>query len=44
MMVAKLWCDEIIAGRRKYKNVPAKLKSKVRELLTEKGRSDLIIE
>lgn len=43
-MIAKLWRDEIIAGRKKYHEVPAKLKPKVRELLIEAGREDLIDE
>lgn len=43
-MIAKLWCDEIIAGRREFANVPAKLKSKVRALLVEAGKEDLTNE
>ena len=43
-MIAKLWRDEIIAGRRTYKEVPVKLKPKVKELLIEAGREDLVIE
>lgn len=41
-MIARLWCDEIIAGRRTYHEVPAKLKAKVKELLIKAGREDLI--
>lgn len=43
-MIAKLWRDEIVAGRRNYHEVPAKLKPKVRELLIEVRREDLVEE
>ena len=43
-MIAKLWADEIIAGRREYKNVPVKLKDKVKALLIEAEKENLITE
>lgn len=43
-MIAKLWFDEIKVGRRRYHEVPFKLKSKVKTLLIEAGREDLIDE
>lgn len=43
-MIVKLWANEIIAGRRMYKNVPIKLKEAVKNKLIEKGHEDLVIE
>lgn len=43
-MVAKLWADQIVAGKKTYKQVPAKLKAQVADILREMGREDLIIE
>lgn len=43
-MIARLWEKEIIAGNKTFKEVPPKLKDKVKELLIADGREDLIIE
>ena len=43
-MIAKLWAKKIIAGEKTFAEVPARLKSQVKELLIEAGRSDLITE
>lgn len=43
-MVAKLWADQIVAGKKTYRQVPAKLKEQVADILREMGREDLIIE
>ena len=43
-MIAQLWCDEIIAGRRSYAEVPQKLKPQVRKLLIDAGRENLVVE
>ena len=41
-MVAKLWAKAIINGDKKYSQVPRLLKEKVKEILIEKGREDLL--
>ena len=43
-MIAKLWAKKIIAGEKIFAEVPARLKSQVKELLIEAGRSDLVTE
>ena len=43
-MIAKLWTKKIIAGEKTFAEVPARLKSQVKELLIEAGRPDLITE
>ena len=43
-MIARLWCQEIIAEHKKYHEAPAKLKPAIRNLLIEAGRPDLIDE
>lgn len=40
-MIAKLWANRIIAGSKLYKDVPAKLKEQVKEILVEMGHADL---
>ena len=40
--VAKLWANRIIAGLKKYEDVPAKLKDEVKEILIELGHAELI--
>ena len=43
-MVAMLWAQQIMFGKKSYSEVPAKLKAKVRELLVDSGCEDLITE
>lgn len=43
-MMAMLWCQQIILGKKTFKQVPAKLKEQVRELLIDSGCEDLIDE
>lgn len=43
-MIAMLWCQQIIYGKKTFAEVPAKLRSKVRELLVDSGCEDLITE
>lgn len=41
-MVAMLWAQQIMLGRREYKDVPTKLKDKVKQLLIDSGCENLI--
>lgn len=43
-MMAMLWCQQIILGKKTFAQVPAKLKAQVRELLIDSGCEDLISE
>lgn len=43
-MIANLWCQQIIAGHKTFREVPLKLKEQVRQLLINAGREDLIVE
>lgn len=43
-MIAMLWANQIILGKKTYDEVPRLLKAKVKELLIEAGRSDLAIK
>ena len=43
-MVARLWAEQIVAGKKTYRQVPARLKGQVAEILREMGREDLIID
>lgn len=43
-MIAMLWTQQIILGKKTFAQVPAKLKEQVRELLIDSGCEDLIIE
>ena len=43
-MMAMLWCQQIILGKKTYAQVPAKLKDQVAELLRDSGCEDLIVE
>lgn len=40
-MIAMLWAQQILAGKKTYAQVPTRLKSRVAVLLGEAGRSDL---
>lgn len=44
LMMAMLWTQQIMFGKKTFAEVPAKLKSKVRELLIDSGCEDLITE
>ena len=43
-MIAKLWASEIISGNKTFEQVPRLLKEKVKAILIEENRQDLIIE
>ena len=40
-MIAKLWTNQIILGKKSFSKVPAQLKNKVKELLIEAGYEKL---
>jgi hypothetical protein len=44
LMMAMLWAQQIMFGKKTFAEVPAKLKSKVRELLIDSGCEDLVTE
>lgn len=41
-MIAKLWAEQIIKGKKTFEQVPSKLKELVKEVLIERGREDLV--
>ena len=43
-MMAMLWAQQIMLGKKTFAQVPKLLKDKVREILIESGCEDLIIE
>jgi len=43
-MLAFLWANQIILGKKTFAQVPAKLKAQVREILIDAGCEDLIDE
>ena len=43
-MIAMLWANQIILGKKTYSEVPRLLKAKVKELLIESGCEELIVE
>ena len=43
-MVAMLWANQIILGKKTYNEVPRLLKAKVKELLIEAGCGELVTE
>lgn len=43
-MMAMLWAQQIMLGKKKYKDVPRLLKDKVKELLIDSGYEDLVTE
>ena len=43
-MLAMLWANQIILGKKMFSQVPAKLKAQVREILIDAGCEDLIDE
>lgn len=44
LMMAMLWAQQIMFGKKTFAEVPAKLKIKVRELLIDSGCEDLVTE
>lgn len=44
IMIAMLWANQIILGKKTFNQVPAKLKEQVRELLVDAGCEELIEE
>lgn len=44
IMIAMLWANQIILGKKTYKQVPKLLKEQVREILIDAGMEELIEE
>ena len=44
IMMAMLWAQQIILGKKTFAQVPRLLKEQVREILIDSGCEDLIIE
>lgn len=43
-MMAMLWAQKIMLGKKTFADVPAQLKEQVKEILIESGVEELIIE
>ena len=43
-MIAMLWAQQIMLGKKTYSQVPRLLKEKVKEILTDSDCEDLIVE
>lgn len=43
-MMAMLWCQKIILGKKTFNDVPRLLREQVKELLIESGMEELITE
>ncbi|RGI83930.1 hypothetical protein DXD84_08555 [Dorea formicigenerans] len=43
-MMAMLWAQQIMLGKKTYKQVPRLLKDKVKEILEDSGMSELVTE
>lgn len=43
-MMAMLWAQQIMLGKKTYAQVPRLLKEKVKEILIDSGCEDLIVE
>ena len=43
-MLAMLWAQKIMLGKKTFADVPRLLKEQVREILIESGMEDLIVE
>jgi hypothetical protein len=43
-MMAMLWCQQIILGKKTFAQVPEKLKDQVRDLLIDSGCDNLVTE
>ena len=44
LMMAMLWTQQILLGKKKYSDVPRLLKPKVKELLIDAGYEELVTE
>lgn len=42
-MIAKLWAEQIINGKKTFEQVPTKLKEQVKEILIARGMGNLAI-
>lgn len=42
--MAMLWAQQIMLGKKTYAQVPRLLKEKVKEILIDSGREELIVE
>lgn len=43
-MIAMLWAQKIMLGKKTYAQVPRLLKDQVKEILIESGKEDLVTE
>lgn len=43
-MMAMLWCQQIMLGKKAFNQVPTKLREQVKELLIDSGCEELVIE
>lgn len=43
-MMAMLWAQQIMLGKKTYAQVPAKLREKVKEVLIDSGYGELVAE
>lgn len=43
-MMAMLWAQQIMLGKKKYTQVPRLLKEKVKEILVDSGMEELVTE
>ena len=43
-MMAMLWAQQIMLGKRTYTQVPSKLKAQVKEILIDSGYEELVTE
>ena len=43
-MIAMLWANQIILGKKTFKQVPKLLKNQVREILIDAGMEELVVE
>ena len=43
-MMAMLWAQQIMLGKKEYKDVPRLLKEKVKEILIDSGFEELVTE
>lgn len=44
IMMAMLWAQQIMLGKKTYAQVPKLLKAQVAEILTDSGMAELIVE
>lgn len=42
-MIAKLWAEQVMNGKKTFEQVPAKLKEHVKAILIECGKGDLAV-